>query len=559
MVVMRVGVLLDEGRIPAWVSALFAGAWDGLNLQALVVSRIGLKQGGVLWEKALASRVLSGISWLEQWLFCRSKRYQYLWLKQSIQQDVQVTLALSGVLQSSGKIHFLVEDLRKIQALSLDVLLVASDLSLDLPLDDLARYGAFTFGIGETVEGNTTGALDSVSLDLCSAFWPVYHRHATTVLHLVKLADGGMKQVILAGHITTAPTMTQNAAHLALKTSGMLRVLLARFAVRHDQLGHEISGGSAPIFVQSSVSLSLLKSPSIWRQVIYLFVTANLMLGKMLQKILGRRWRWGVGFMRVQDWRQADITLLNCIDNPSHHLLADPFVFHHRDQAYLFVEDLDFRQGKGRIAAYALSETGSERIGIVLAEPFHLSYPYVFSVGEDIFMCPETHEVKDIRLYRATRFPTDWVLHCTLMDSVSAADTSIFYHGNRWWMFTNIDSAQMGDHCSELHVFYADSFDSPSWVPHRQNPVVFDARRARNGGLIHEDGVINRVFQVQDFDRYGAAMGIAKVSVLTPDLYQEEVVRRISPDFLPNIHACHTFNAHKGIVAVDFLRCQKTH
>jgi hypothetical protein len=41
----------------------------------------------------------------------------------------------------------------------------------------------------------------------------------------------------------------------------------------------------------------------------------------------------------------------------------------------------------------------------VLERPYHLSYPYVFFVGDDAFMLPETAANGAIELYRAVSFP----------------------------------------------------------------------------------------------------------------------------------------------------------
>ena len=43
---------------------------------------------------------------------------------------------------------------------------------------------------------------------------------------------------------------------------------------------------------------------------------------------------------------------------------------------------------------------------IVLDEPFHMSYPYVFKWQEDFYMIPESQEANSVRLYRALDFPT---------------------------------------------------------------------------------------------------------------------------------------------------------
>ena len=168
-------------------------------------------------------------------------------------------------------------------------------------------------------------------------------------------------------------------------------------------------------------------------------------------------------------------------------------------------------------------------------------------------MIPETAENKDIRIYRSDNFPSEWVLHKQLMQDVSAADTNIFYYKDRWWMFTNIDSSDIGDHCSELHIFYADAFDSTSWAPHSQNPVITSALQARNGGCIIDDSGLFRAFQAQGYCFYGKSIGIAKINTLTPDKYFETIVHSIRPDFLPNIQGTHHIHFKDKMMAIDFF------
>ena len=131
-----------------------------------------------------------------------------------------------------------------------------------------------------------------------------------------------------------------------------------------------------------------------------------------------------------------------------------------------------------------LSPNGEEYLGIALEDDFHLSYPFVFECDGDLFMCPETHARKDIRLYRCREFPLKWELEIILMNNVDAADTSIFKKDGKWWMFTNLCSARIGDHNSELHIFSSTDLLKGHWTPHSMNPVIFDAERGRNGGLI---------------------------------------------------------------------------
>jgi len=68
----------------------------------------------------------------------------------------------------------------------------------------------------------------------------------------------------------------------------------------------------------------------------------------------------------------------------------------------MFFEVMNSQTGKGDIGS-AASRDGLhwEYRQIVLSESFHLSYPYVFYVGGEYFMIPESYEANSMRLYRA--------------------------------------------------------------------------------------------------------------------------------------------------------------
>jgi hypothetical protein len=169
-------------------------------------------------------------------------------------------------------------------------------------------------------------------------------------------------------------------------------------------------------------------------------------------------------------------------------------------------------------------------------------------------MCPDTHEARDIRLYRCTAFPLKWELHKVLMKDVSAVDTTMFERDGKWWMLTNMDASGLGDHSSELHAFSADACDATDWRPHPLNPLIVDSTRARNGGLLSANDALYRVFQVQGFDTYGASMGIAEIQTLDAERYCEAPICAIQPKFLPGLQGAHTYSFSNGVLAVDFVK-----
>ncbi|MEO8324214.1 MAG: hypothetical protein ABI618_00075, partial [Nitrospirota bacterium] len=82
--------------------------------------------------------------------------------------------------------------------------------------------------------------------------------------------------------------------------------------------------------------------------------------------------------------------------------VADPFMAIKDGRFYLFFEVLNRANNQGDIG-YAESEDGKkwEYKKILIDEPFHLSYPYVFEWENNDYLILESHEDLSIRLYRA--------------------------------------------------------------------------------------------------------------------------------------------------------------
>src|SRR5437879_4187404 len=87
--------------------------------------------------------------------------------------------------------------------------------------------------------------------------------------------------------------------------------------------------------------------------------------------------------------------------------IADPFMINVNDTWYMFFEVMNAHTGKGEIGlATSMDGIKWRYQQIVLSEPFHLSYPYVFCVDDQYFMVPESYQSNSVTLYRALSFPT---------------------------------------------------------------------------------------------------------------------------------------------------------
>lgn len=197
--------------------------------------------------------------------------------------------------------------------------------------------------------------------------------------------------------------------------------------------------------------------------------------------------------------------------------VADPFLVRGDGVWYMFFEVMNRENRRGEIAL-AVSDNGfdwryQQR---VLAERFHLSYPYVFEWGGHYYMIPECVTSGAIRLYRADNFPTTWS-HVGPLIKGAWADPSIFRFADKWWMFA-CSPAYRHD---TVWLFFADELRGP-WLEHPANPIVArDKHRARPAGrvLVFEDKIIR--FAQDCKLRYGNQVRAFEISRLTTTSYAE--------------------------------------
>ena len=241
---------------------------------------------------------------------------------------------------------------------------------------------------------------------------------------------------------------------------------------------------------------------------------------------------------------------------PMDRFYADPFLLEQHGKTYLFFEDLPYREHRAIISCSELSPTGEPGPPFeVLRRPYHLSYPFVFEHGGEVYMIPETKENRTVELYRATTFPRGWELVATLLTDLYAVDATLHVHAGKLWMFVGLSDGRFSN-SDELGIFYADDLLGP-WTPHPHNPVLSDVRLARPAGkLFVEDGKLIR--PSQDCGKaYGYALNFSEVLTLTPTEYRERPIARITPDWLSGNTGTHTYNRSSAFEVIDANRPAK--
>jgi hypothetical protein len=227
-------------------------------------------------------------------------------------------------------------------------------------------------------------------------------------------------------------------------------------------------------------------------------------------------------FSPVKGATNPVLTHLHVTDIPAV-FVADPFMIEVNGTWYMFFEVINRNTAKGEIGL-ATSGNGMnwKYQKIVLAESFHLSYPYVFEWMGDYYMIPETYQAGAVRLYRADTFPTDWSHYATLLSGPYFVDISVFRYDQKWWFFTETNDFRH----DTLRLYYATGLLGP-WVEHPKSPIIQgNAHIARPAWrvLVNEGNVIR---YTQDcFPSYGREVRAFEITELTTAAYRERRLRR---------------------------------
>lgn len=233
---------------------------------------------------------------------------------------------------------------------------------------------------------------------------------------------------------------------------------------------------------------------------------------------------WEIGILRgdsplewtsPSDGRNPILTARDVTDVQAE-FVADPFMIRVGQHWYLFFEVMP-RTGRGEIGLAISRDTVTwEYQRIVLREPFHLSYPHVFAWDGAYYMIPETLDAHEVRLYRSRNFPFGWEHVRTLLRG-QYADSTIFRHDDRWWLFT-CDTPHA--HRS-LRLYSASDLAGP-WEEHPASPIVANDRaRARPAGrILSHEGRLARF--AQDCVReYGDRVWAFEITHLSREHYRE--------------------------------------
>ena len=208
---------------------------------------------------------------------------------------------------------------------------------------------------------------------------------------------------------------------------------------------------------------------------------------------------------------------------------ADPFLFVKGNELFLFYE-LQYGFAPAKIVMIKTNDLikWTEPI-VVLEEPFHLSFPFVFEDEGKVYMIPESEKTDKVRLYVANDSLTSFSFVRTLIEqnrrtdvSCNFADSHILKYNGVYYLFTSYQKAWQ----QHQEVYLTDDLLKGTFIRHPQSPIVVDNEYGRNGGsIINFDGELLRVSQ-DCHKEYGENVSLHQIVKLDDKNYEEQLYRR---------------------------------
>lgn len=307
----------------------------------------------------------------------------------------------------------------------------------------------------------------------------------------------------------------------------------------------EVIEGHAPAVVVRSSGWTLLRSGLALAQE----------FSAALTRLAKTEPHWYIGYRSADANRLTETLTLPAdgytrVSDDGRRFYADPLIVAHGGRRLIFVEEFQYGADKGVLSVIEVTADGSlAPARPIIEEPHHLSYPFVFEEDGEMWLIPESSNVRRIDLYRAVAFPDRWEFAATLIDGVDASDATLLRHGGRLWLFATV--GELGSSTWDtLCIWSAERLLGP-WVAHPDNPVLVDALGVRPGGAFFERG--GELWRpAQDCTTgYGAGLVLARVDELSEERFRQTIQTVIHPGGAwPGI-SFHTVNWAGGIEVVD--------
>lgn len=231
---------------------------------------------------------------------------------------------------------------------------------------------------------------------------------------------------------------------------------------------------------------------------------------------------------------------------------ADPFLFQYRGDIYIFAEMWINIKEKGVIAFSKWNGKTFSKWIPVIEETYHLSYPNIFMIEDDIYICPESNQKQEIYLYKALEFPYKWKKQEVLANDARYVDTTFFKYANKVYGLTYKLLDDRKDINGQLLIF---KIENRKAVFLKNNLVSENDEVARPGGkCIEREKVKIRVSQ-DCKGMYGKGLIFSEM-YFDGKNYNERILKKVYPQDIDydkhyNLIGMHTYNELDGFQVID--------
>lgn len=229
---------------------------------------------------------------------------------------------------------------------------------------------------------------------------------------------------------------------------------------------------------------------------------------------------------------------------------ADPFLYKHNGKYFLFFELFDRLKRKGLLGYREITGNKAGKLNIIYECDSHLSYPYIYSEGDDIYIIPESSRANELFRLKCISFPDKWEKEKVLYSGSLADTTMLKYNDNTYYISEKVDGSGI---FNRVDLFFE---KNGVFCECKNNPVKLDVNTARCAGSFFEyDNMLIRPSQ-DCGDSYGKALNFNQVLEVNQNNYLEKLYKtikidEISLDVKNNFSGIHTYNRLDNIEVID--------
>lgn len=533
---LKFGIMCTGDHFPAWEANCIKNLVSSSYAEPVLLIRDATQSvREPYWKKLSRTSFLAEMfdTW---WLRKRSKALKQV----SMADNLKHVAVIDCVVTLKGKFsqYFSDQDIESIKSYQLDFILRFGFNIIRGEILNAAKYGVWSYHHDD----------ENVYRGGPPCFWEMMYSDPKTGAVLQKLTDRLDSGIILhRGYFKTSQvSYVANLDHAYLGSTDWCSRICAEIVLgQTDKFDQPPSFTKAPIYVYAS-NLKL----------IYFILKMILAVIKRLYRLLLYIDIWNVGITKNSI---SDIMHHGYVDDIEwavphlpNHFIADPFAYAYDEKYHILVEDYDYQTG-GKISELILPDPLQEyHLKTVFHQASHMSYPYIFSEGSDLYCIPETHEARNACLYKKN--DEQWEFVRPLIEDLPIVDPVLFRHDGFYWLFFTLQDD--GFHGNlKLYAYFSGTLDS-TWQPHPLNPLKCDASSSRSAGNpIRVGGRFYRPSQDAS-ETYGGSVVMNEILSLSPTEFREVSVVQIKPRPSSRYpHGLHTLNTLENATVVDSKRC----